>query len=194
MRGLGRPPEIEVNLGPVIGTKLIDVGRSGPFRIIDLNVNFDTIKAHCGPELPFDWSIALLAEATCNRTIASARKIDADLFLAEPISALVGDKLYEQARAIKLENNLQHLKAEVQFPDVRALVNQGSVKLEHILEWRPKTKRFRDWLQSESERDRDAIIAYHDEIGKETGIKGRLKKLLALFGVPLGSAPEPRLA
>ena len=102
------------------------------------------------------------------------------------MSVLVGDKLYEKARTIKLEKTLQRLKEQVEFPDVRALVNQGSIDLSsHILEWRKPTRNFREWLQSESKKGSGRHRAYHNEIGKETGVGG-LKRFTEMFGVFLG--------
>jgi hypothetical protein len=43
-------------------------------------------------------------------------------------------------------------------------------------------------LQYEGDRDRDAIIAYHHEIAKESGITKLTRKTLSLFGVIGGGA------
>ena len=40
----------------------------------------------------------------------------------------------------------------------------------------------------ESDRDRDAIIAYHHEVAKESGIVKATRKALNLFGVIGGGA------
>jgi len=188
MRSLGRPPEIKVDIGPIIGQQAIDLGRHGPLRARSININLDLIKSECGSNLQFDWGVALAAGASCNRTIESARKLKADMFLGEPMSVLVGDKLYEVTREIEMQANLQQLKERVAFPNVRALVNEGVIDLGHILEWRKKAKRFREWLQTESELDRDAILAYHNEFGRQTGYQAGLKKMLKLFKVAIGGA------
>ena len=53
---------------------------------------------------------------------------------------------------------------------------------------RKKAKKFRTWLQEESDRDRDAIIAYHNEVAKESGFTNVSRKALNLFGVLGGAA------
>ena len=183
MRSLGRPPEVKVETGQATSHGLIDIGLIGPLKQTTVNINLKGLQESCGPALKFDFSIALLAQASCNRAIDSARRLGTDLFLGEPMSVLVGDKLYEAARSIRLEKNLQELKERVAFPDVRDLVNRGHIKLEHILIWRKKAERFREWLQTESERDRDAIFAYHNEIGRDIGFGRGAKWLLKLFGI-----------
>jgi hypothetical protein len=94
----------------------------------------------------------------------------------------------EATKAIKIGSNIERLKQQVAFPDVRELVNQVYIRISNIIEWRPKATRFRAWLQDTSERDIDAIIAYHNEMGKQIGIGSGLKKILKLFGWVTGGA------
>jgi len=106
------------------------------------------------------------------------------LYLGNPMANLVGDKLYEShLRNTKLKENIGQLNQEVEFPNIRKLVNEAKLDLSEILRIRKKAKRFRDWLQSESERDRNAIIAYHNEVAKELGIINFGRKSLRLFGI-----------
>jgi len=83
---------------------------------------------------------------------------------------------------------VEQLESEVEFPDLRALVNDGAVGLKEILELRKKGQRFRSWLQDESERDRNALIAYHEEVAREAGMIQAGRKALRLFGFLVGSA------
>ena len=102
---------------------------------------------------------------------------------------LVGDKLYESTERIaKAGAVIEDLKAKVEFPDVRALVNHGQIDLQEILRIRKKAQKFRDWLQRESDRDRDAIIAYHNETARELGLVTAGRKALSIFGVLGGGA------
>ena len=55
--------------------------------------------------------------------------------------------------------------------------------LQEILRIRKKAKRFRNWLQNESDRDRNAIIAYHNEVAKDAGIVSMGRKTLRMFGI-----------
>jgi hypothetical protein len=97
---------------------------------------------------------------------------------------LVGDKLYEShLRNTKIKETIDELNHEVEFPNIRKLVNDGKLDLNEILRIRKQAKRFRDWLQTESERDRNAIIAYHNEVGQELGIVKFGRKSLRLFGI-----------
>ena len=97
---------------------------------------------------------------------------------------LVGDKLYEsQLRNTKIKENIEQLNQEVEFPNIRKLVNDGNLDLQEILRIRKKAKRFRNWLQNESDRDRNAIIAYHNEVAKDAGIVSMGRKTLRMFGI-----------
>jgi hypothetical protein len=121
--------------------------------------------------------------------IKAAGKLKCDLFLSKPISKIVGNKLYEisdfeiSKSDIKIQNIINKLEAKVHFPDLRRLVNSDVVDFNKVLEIRKKAKRFRDWLQIESERDTDAIIAYHNEVARESGFANISHKSLKLFGV-----------
>ncbi len=102
---------------------------------------------------------------------------------------LVGDKLYESTETVaKAGNVIDQLKATVEFPDVRGLVNSGKLDFSDVLTIRMKAQRFRDWLQNESDRDRDAIIAYHNEVATEAGLVHGARKALNIFGVIGGGA------
>src|SRR5205814_8696959 len=65
----------------------------------------------------------------------------------------------------------------------------GSLRLDEkeVSEIRRKGSKFRAWLQTEAERDRDAIIAYHTEVAKESGFVGVGRRSLKLFGFVSGS-------
>ena len=104
------------------------------------------------------------------------------------MSALVGDKLFEAATQIqKTREVIAQLEAKVEFPDVRSLVNQGTIGLAEVIEIRKRAGRFRKWLQEEGDRDRDAIIAYHNEVAQEAGFVSagrRVLPILGFIGVP----------
>jgi len=60
--------------------------------------------------------------------------------------------------------------------------------LADVMKIRNKSQKFRSWLQQENGRDRNAIIAYHNEITKELGLMKGARKALQLFGVIGGGA------
>lgn len=116
----------------------------------------------------------LSTAAQANKYVWAADRLKCDLYLASPISALVGNKLFEAAETtiksrIKTRNVIEELEVQVKFPDLRRFVNLDKIDFNRVLEIRKKAKKFRDWLQSEGDRDRDAISAYHHEVAKETG-------------------------
>ena len=100
---------------------------------------------------------------------------------------LIGDKMYECSQALdKTSNIISNLQKEVEFPNIRSLVNDGKIDLKEIFRIRKRARKFRAWLQNESERDHNAIFAYHHEVTKELGYVKGTRKVLSLFGV-LGS-------
>ncbi len=183
LRGERRHPTVKVTLGPIVGHQLTESFVLKPRKQRDINLNLRQLNAMCGANMSFDWGTALLAEAYCNRLISSASKLSADLFLEDPMSILVGDKLYESASTVKLGGIIEELKSEVEFPDVRRLVNEGFLGVGEILELRKSAVKFRDWLQTEAERDRDALFAYHNELGRQTGLAQGTRSALKMFGV-----------
>lgn len=177
-RNIGDPPKVE---------STVKFSEDNKRRQITWNVKFNQLTALAGKELNFHLGTPLVAGAISNRLLFSASQEKCDLYLGTPMSHLVGDKLFESNNAIsKTHNVIEQLTNEVEFPDIRSLVNAGQLKLSDILKIRKKAKTFRTWLQDESERDRNAIIAYHHEVAKELGIISAGRKTLNLFGV-LGS-------
>lgn len=171
---LGKPPEINVIVTPLSkGTK----------HKVTWNIDFDKIKEIAGKNLNFDKHTPLIAAAYSNRLLWTAAQMECDLYLGEPMSILAGDKLYESSFKIsKTQSIIRSLQTGVEFPDIRRLVNEGQIELKETLRIRKKAKKFRDWLQNESDRDRDAIIAYHREVARELGIITAGRKVLKMFG------------
>ena len=178
MLGLRKPPEVQA---------VVTRRPEGGIRI-GWNVDLPQLGKALGTELGFTAGQPLTAAARGNRLLWSAAQQGCDLYLHSPMSALIGDKLYESGQRLsRPEHIIDQLVAEVEFPDIRRLVNEEHIGLHEVLLFRRKGHRFRNWLQNESERDRNAIIAYHTETAKESGWSGAGRRALALFGV-LGSA------
>ena len=179
-RELGRPPEITV---------IVEPESQNTKRTYTWNVNFDELAQLAGEPLHFHKGTPLTAGAHCNRLLLSASQQRCDLYLGRPMSSLVGDKLYETVSTpIKLAETIGELQAEVEFPDVRNLVNSGKLTFKDVLMIRRKAVKFREWLQSEADRDRNAIIAYHHEVMKESGMTRLGRTTLSLFGILSGGA------
>ncbi len=134
-------------------------------------------------------TLPLSCAGLSNLYIKAAGKLKCDLFLPKPISKVIGNKLYEISDLeiskddLKIRNLIEQLEAKVEFPDLRRFVNSDKVDFNKVLEIRNKAKRFRDWLQTESERDTNTLIAYHSEVAKQSGFTNIGKKSLKIFGV-----------
>ena len=179
-RGLGHPPEVQA--------VVVKVG-DGSTHNITVNVDFSKLSELAGKDLNFNKGTPLTAGAHSNRLIWSASQLGCDLFLPKPMSRLVGDKLYESAETIaKAGGLIEQLERTVEFPDIRQLVNSGVLGLTDLMVIRSKAAKFRVWLQQEAERDRDAIVAYHNEVARESGLKNAGRKALSMFGILCGGA------
>jgi hypothetical protein len=132
---------------------------------------------------------SIAGAAVNNRFLLSASRLRYDLYLPRPMSTLTGDKLFESARAVQRSGDvIESLKATVEFPDVRSLVNAGRLDIDAILELRRGAAQFRKWLQSEADRDRDALIAYHNDVAKRSGFRTAAPHILNMFGWLAGGA------
>jgi len=179
-RGLGHPPEVKAVVVPK---------PSGTGYDITWNVSFPELSELAGKDLNFDIGTPLTAGAHCNRLLLSAAQQGCDLFVGRPMGALVGDKLYEAVHtAARLPETIRQLKEEVEFPDVRRLVNGDHLGFKEVLAIRAKAFRFRQWLQVGADRDRNALIAYHHEVAREAGFSRVGRTALNLFGVVGGGA------
>lgn len=177
-RKLGRPPEIRATVTQPTGTGTYNVS---------YNIDFDELTRLAGRDLALHRGTPLNAAGQSNRALWSAAQLSCDLYLGRPMSILVGDKLYESASIAKTRDVIETLERTVEFPDIRVLVGEGRLGLGDVLAIRRKAGKFRDWLQQESERDRDAIIAYHHEVARETGFRKAARRSLSIFGVVGGA-------
>lgn len=177
-KGLGSPPKVTA----IVVTE-------GDKNTTTFNLNFDELTAMAGADLNFGPHTILAGMGNANKFLWSAARHNCDIFLGKPMGQLVGDKLYESGRVLtKSSRIIETLRGEVEFPDIRDLVNNGKIDLKEILRIRSRAKRFRAWLKDESERDRNAIIAYHNEVARELGYVRSGRKILSLFGVIGGGA------
>src|SRR5437867_4818520 len=92
VRGMSKPPEVSA----VVRDASDDTHKFN----ISWNVTFDELTSLAGPELNFHPGTPLTAGALCNRLLYSAQMEQCDLYLASPMSVLVGDKLYEATEAM----------------------------------------------------------------------------------------------
>ena len=131
----------------------------------------------------------ILAEAgSCNEAITMASTLGCDIWPTPQQSGLIGDKLLEIVTlSAKTYEVVEELQRRVEFPDIRALVNEGILNAAEYLLIRKRASRFRQWLQSEGERDRDAILAYHNEVVAQSGLAQAVHRGVHLFAV-VGSA------
>lgn len=109
-----------------------------------------------------------------SRYLWSAQRQGCDLYPPRPVRVIVGDKLYEAGRALtktpaKAQSVVDQLESEVEFPDLRRWVNEGKIEFKEVLKMRKKAKRFRRWLQTEADKDRNAMIFYLQEAAHESG-------------------------
>lgn len=177
---LGHPPKVDAKVTPSL---------DGSKHNLTWNIDFNALSQLAGNDVNFHMGTPLTASAHSNRLIWSASNLESDLYLPSPMSALVGDKLYESTQKISRSGKIiEDLKVEVEFPDIRRLVNSGKMDLDNLLKIRKKAKKFRAWLQQESQRDRNAIIAYHNEVARESGIKTGARKAVSIFGILGGGA------
>jgi len=173
---------------PTVRALVLKSKRTGDSRIT-WNIDFKELKKIAGKELSVGIHTPAAGISITNRLLWSAGKRKCDLYLGSPIGRVAGDKLYEigECRG-KKGCVIESLVAEVDYPDIRRLVNERKIGLKEILKIRKKAERFRDWLDQESDRDRNAIIAYHNEITKDAGLSKGIRKMLKLFGVIGGGA------
>jgi hypothetical protein len=184
IKSLGKPPNISVEV----------TDRGGGEFTIGWNIPLNRLPAlEVESNIKAAVTLPLSTAAAANKYLWATDKLKCDLYLSRPMSALVGDKLFEAAQATlrsptKASDVIQELEARVEFPNLRRLVNLDKIDFPKILEIRKKATKFRRWLQSEADRDRDAIIAYHQEVAKESGFTDVAHRTIKMFGVLGGAA------
>lgn len=204
INGMGKLPNFDVSVRELNSQNMQEIAENTDSTILGRDLGNNSLSIH---ELAFRPKIKpipsledkkitstfshspVVFAGISNLYVNSAARLKADLFLTNPVSKVVGDKLYEMSdfeisvQDKKIQNIIEKLEAKVEFPNIQQFVNEDKMDFEKVLEIRRKAKKFREWLQSESERDRDAIIAYHNEIAKVTGFSKVKSRTLNIFGV-----------
>ncbi|TGM61976.1 hypothetical protein [Leptospira meyeri] len=178
-KNLGTPPKINTSIMRITEDKIQ----------IDWSSDMNELSKIAGTEIGLNIGTPLSAYAHSNRFLWSSAATGFDLYLSNPMGKIVGNKLYEASkRNSQLSKLIDSLQTEVDFPDIRNLVNNGILGIYDILKIRKKGKLFRNWLQQETERDRNAIIAYHNEVLKDSNLLKYGRKSLQIFGILAGGA------
>ncbi len=174
IKGLSSPPKVQAKVHV----------ESIHHIYLDFEPDIEELSERLGFENDYFIRHSLLAAIHCNRFLWSSACLGCDLFMPSPMGCLVGDKLDECGKTLMRNRNIiDSLQSEVDFPDIRQLVNNDQLSLREVLYIRKHAVKFRDWLKTEGDRDRNAIIAYHHEVGKELKMKAIAKKTLSLFGI-----------
>lgn len=182
--GLAAPPTVEARI-----TK-----NDNGTQTINWNIDFDLFRKKLGPELTFHRGSPLAGAAYGAKTLWSAAQLGADLYIASPLMAYADYKLDEGNKAARSRAIMQELIAQVAFPDIRELVNRGEIGVAEILLLRRKAARFREWLRSESQFDRNAVIAYLGELATESGWKNNVSRMISAVGLFGGAVVGAQLA
>lgn len=183
LRGLGKAPKVKV---------AINSKEDGTHQV-QWNIRLDQLPAlDAEVKIKAAASLPLSTAAEANKYLWASDRQKCDLYLTSPISVAVGDKLFEASNLVvdsttKTRNLIEILEGRVEFPNLRRYINEDRIDFDRVLEIRRKGKKFREWLQTEAERDRDAIFAYHTEVAKESGFVGVGRRALRLFGFVGGS-------
>jgi len=136
---------------------------------ITWNVDFDDLNNKTENKLNINNGAPLTGILHCNRFIKTSSIVKSDLYLTSAMNSLVNNKLAEiKSKNTKISSVVKELNIEVEFPKISDLINAGVLTFNNILIIRKEAKKFRNWLQQEGERDRNAIIAYHHEVAEKT--------------------------
>jgi hypothetical protein len=191
IKGLGEAPSVQSKvINTTDGRAIINWGLDMDGIAMQLGIRGVEGRTAAGQVLA---SVPLTCAGMSNDLLLSAMHHDVDLYLPSPLSIITGDKLYESSLEpmAKTQVVINELQNEVEFPDLRWEVNENNVDIETVIRIRKKAERFRKWLQGEAEKDRNAIIAYHNEAAKDLGFTRSTRKILRMFGVfggPAGGA------
>lgn len=155
-------------------------------NIISWNVDLKAFNQRTNNVLEIHRGIPLSGILHCNRLVKTASLLKSDLYVGSVMSSLVNNKLLEaSSRDSKIENIIQELNERVEFPKISELINRDTLGFRNILDVRIKAKQFRLWLQQEGDRDRDAIVAYQNEVAKKTGLVKFGGSMLSIAGAAL---------
>lgn len=117
------------------------------------------------------------------------------MYLPRPIDSIVGDKLYEANEAVsKLPANthtlVRRLELRAAFPDIRRYVNTDKIDLNEVLRLRrnSQTRRFRRFLRTAPDTEREALLAYLHESATAAGYTRVPKIVLPLVNIVAAAA------
>lgn len=140
-------------------------------------------------ELSLPKPMGLLATVgTCVQQVNSAGRCRTDIWPEERFAYLVEEKLKDVAkRTVRVKSVVETLVEEVEFPSISNLYASQRLSITDVLRIRQRAQRFRGWLQSQGERDVNALIAYHNEVAEESRLTNVARKAIRVAGVVGGA-------
>lgn len=182
-RGVRYPPAVGVHVARETATD----GSSGHRVEWDASTVAVSELAKRGIELPTA-GLVLSQVGHTTRLVWSAGKRGLDIWPGEALSPVCCDKIAESLdKCANGRSTIGQLEARVEFPDLVRLVNEGTLGAWDILEIRAKAIRFREWLQSEKDHDRDAVLSYLGQLAETTGLQ-RLGTHVLRIAIVAGSS------
>jgi hypothetical protein len=163
-------------------------------RRIDWGFDFGLFERKLGKKLAVHPGVPLAAAAFGTKTLWTASELRSDLYMGSPAAKYLELKLGEGGSVARTKSIVDALVVEVAFPSIRQLVNEGKIGLHEVMVLRGKAGRFRQWLRKESELDRNALIAYHEEIAKEAGWRAVARRVVSAASIVGGAAVGSALA
>ncbi|MEW5701046.1 MAG: hypothetical protein AB1792_02285 [Candidatus Zixiibacteriota bacterium] len=150
---------------------------------ITINVNFEAINSAVRTAGFLHDGSVLIAIAQANRNLWTAAREGTDLYSRGVTGSIVSSKIVGAVRHnSKLNQTLSLLQAEVEYPDIAVLVNQGNISFRTVLRLRDASSQFRPWVHSVSETNRDKLSAYHNDVVHITGFKPVGRKAVRFLG------------
>lgn len=203
INGLGEVPDFNVRIREMNSKNMEEIAKNLKSTVVGRNFDngeYKIYEVYC--ELPVKGlknseqiiqsfrTFPLSCSGVASLYIRSAGRLKCDFFLPNPISQIIGNKLYEISDSdvsrnnVKNQNLINRLEHLVNFPDLHLLVNSNHIDFVKILEIRKEGKKFRDWLQeTDAEHDIQIFWAYHNEVAKITGFTKNARKSIKIFGV-----------
>lgn len=170
---------------PTIHASIKEVGDA---HVLTYNFDFDEFAKRLGREMTFHNGMPLVGASFGVKTLWSAAQLQSDIYVGRPLQSYLCSKMAEGNKVARTRTIIGQLTTEVAFPDIRRLVNHGEIGVRHVLELRKHAAQFREWLRNESEIDRNAVVAYSEEVAQSAGWHKGMRKLLSFSAVMGGAA------
>lgn len=155
--------------------------RSDGNKQLNITLNLEEFGKVVGKDYHFGEHTPITIATTANRLLWSSTVEKSDLYLSNPAFDFLNTQIqYGMKGFSKVKYNLEKLRINADFPDIRLETNSGILSAKQVIKMRECAGEFREWFHAKTPKEQDILFAYLNDIKRKSGISPTISKIIRM--------------